>query len=933
MSIKTGTLLFNLFSFKSLILAMALVASFGLVQAQRLMDDFKPIIKSAPFMRAMDIDSNGKIYLGGAITMVGQNEANDLIRLSEDGSLDMSFNHAISSSGTISQIITSEDSVVLLVKEGEKMIVLKKDGTPDPSFELTDYLFNIWGAGIIDDKYLVVGQTLNSGLKLVRLNRDGSRDESFETSGFEITYAAFFQYLAQPDKKIIFAGDITLDNGEKAGIIRLNQDGSLDESFAVFEGFTGSITDLDLQTDGKIVLTGAFNGFDGTPTTAGIVRLESNGLVDAGFLLAPSSSILSSNAYQTEITENDKLIIVGHDYDPHPSIKLFQLNEDGAIDDQFPVSSLTHRGSADILNLKIKEDGQIVLAGHFTHVGSSSRQGFAVFNENGSLKNVDPKLGKPAWIKDAILQMDGRILLAGDFYSINGEEIFGIARLNADGSIDNSFQVDIDFSDYLKNRISSIALQSDGKILAGGYFTKLFSEFTSPSLLRLNPDGKHDETFIDATAPAFVDDGITNILTTDEDKILISGTFSTKQGETKYHHAKLNANGSVDLAYNTDNIFPQLARVNTMAFFENEELVIVGDLFNATSVAYGLNNIGEICQAYSTEGVQQTYFYDILYTGNDLIVSGYYNGGGTLQEDYIPIHKFEPSSGSLVTVPITISRSKGGYAGVGSMISLSGEEIIIAGGFDKVNSLGKSGIAKVDLSGNVDDQFTFDADNGVDLIIREDAEHIIAFGPFKSINNHTVPGIARIKITNEIPEIIGSATTITTELNRSLILLLSDILVEDGDDSFPNEFTLTIQEGENYLVGDDNAIIPTPGFIGTLMVPIYVNDGKDDSPIFNLEITVTPITGIAPSELGTELRIFPNPTSSNLSVEFQNKQRGLVSFIFYDLAGKLILRKYSQKTSDELSQSIDVSSLEKGMYIMKLRIDENLLVSKRVVIE
>lgn len=69
-------------------------------------------------------------------------------------------------------------------------------------------------------------------------------------------------------------------------------------------------------------------------------------------------------------------------------------------------------------------------------------------------------------VSSVILQPDGKILAAGSFTSCNGFIIKGIVRLNTDGSIDNTFfnvmnnWTIIDFK--------TLALQPDGKILAGG---------------------------------------------------------------------------------------------------------------------------------------------------------------------------------------------------------------------------------------------------------------------------------------------------------------------------------------------------------------------------------------------------------------------------------------------------------------------------------
>ena len=74
-----------------------------------------------------------------------------------------------------------------------------------------------------------------------------------------------------------------------------------------------------------------------------------------------------------------------------------------------------------------------------------------------------------------------------------------------------------------------------------------------------------------------------------------------------------------------------------------------------------------------------------------------------------------------------------------------------------------------------------------------------------------------------------------------LTIILAYLKVTDPDDTYPGDFTLTVQDGENYTREEDT-IIPIPGFVSTLTVPVKVNDGTSDSNLFDLQITVIPAT-------------------------------------------------------------------------------------------
>ncbi len=93
---------------------------------------------------------------------------------------------------------------------------------------------------------------------------------------------------------------------------------------------------------------------------------------------------------------------------------------------------------------------------------------------------------------------------------------------------------------------------------------------------------------------------------------------------------------------------------------------------------------------------------------------------------------------------------------------------------------------------------------------------------------------------NDPPEITGQNPLFTTE-EEPLEITLSDLQVTDPDNVYPDDFTLAVQDGSDYSrVG--NTITPDPGFLGTLTVPVSVNDGvaiREQSNVFNLSVTVS----------------------------------------------------------------------------------------------
>jgi gliding motility-associated-like protein len=90
--------------------------------------------------------------------------------------------------------------------------------------------------------------------------------------------------------------------------------------------------------------------------------------------------------------------------------------------------------------------------------------------------------------------------------------------------------------------------------------------------------------------------------------------------------------------------------------------------------------------------------------------------------------------------------------------------------------------------------------------------------------------------TNQQPVITGQAG-LNTLANTALTIRLTHLIVTDPDNDFPNDFKLSVLDGNNYTVSG-TTITPTRDFIGTLAVPVTVNDGELTSAPFNLLVKV-----------------------------------------------------------------------------------------------
>ena len=149
--------------------------------------------------------------------------------------------------------------------------------------------------------------------------------------------------------------------------------------------------------------------------------------------------------------------------------------------------------------------------------------------------------GADAQVNALVLQPDGKVLVGGAFSDFNGTALNRIARLNADGSVDTSFNPGAGAD----GDVYALALQPDGKILLGGFFTTVDGTARN-HIARLNANGSLDTSF---NPGAGADNFVLGLVLQPDGKVLLSGAFSSVDGTIRGQIARLNADGTLDINF------------------------------------------------------------------------------------------------------------------------------------------------------------------------------------------------------------------------------------------------------------------------------------------------------------------------------------------------------------------------------------------------
>ena len=318
-------------------------------------------------------------------------------------------------------------------------------------------------------------------------------------------------------------------------ITRLNADGTIDNTFNPGTGANNTVAEVSTQPDGKLIIAGYFTSFSGKNSNH-IVRLNANGTIDHSF--NPGTG--ADNGVDALALQPDGKILIGGSFNTYngTSVKrVARLNADGTLDKTF---KLDKEIDGLVFTMLRQPNGKILVGGYFNSFNGKVRfGGITRLNADGSFdKSFNPGEGALFSSVYAItLQPDGKILIGGDFRFFNGIMRDHIARLNADGSVDESF----DSNRGVNEKINTIALQADGKILIGGDFTKHFNTSRN-KIARLNTNGSLDKTFESSVGANYT---VRTITLQPDEKILVGGNFTKYNGINRNQIARLNADGTL----------------------------------------------------------------------------------------------------------------------------------------------------------------------------------------------------------------------------------------------------------------------------------------------------------------------------------------------------------------------------------------------------
>jgi len=333
--------------------------------------------------------------------------------------------------------------------------------------------------------------------------------------------------VLQPDGKILIGGEFTMVGGvTRNHIARLNPDGTLDTTFD--PDADGTVETIALQPDGKILAGGIFFHI-GRETRHFIARLDATGAADS-FDPNPDSSV-----FTIAVQSDGKILAGGHfsNIGRHQRGCIARLDATtGEADDSFDPGN-----GANVRTIVVQPDGKILVGGEFPSVlnfGGQPRNYIARLDPSGLADSFNPDADDTVY--SIALQADGKVLAGGHFTNIGGQARTSIARLDAISGAADTFNP----NPGINHNVVALAVQPDGKILAGGDFGIIGGQLR-PFFVRLDPS-----TGLADSCDAMVSSPVYSIVVQPDGKLIIGGSFDHVGGLTRNRIARLELDCGLD---------------------------------------------------------------------------------------------------------------------------------------------------------------------------------------------------------------------------------------------------------------------------------------------------------------------------------------------------------------------------------------------------
>jgi len=875
------------------------------------------------------------------------------------GALDSTFNTPhLGASNVVTKVLSLEDDTILIAgsfgryngKPSSRIAKLNSDGSLDEAFASSlgaGFNSNVTDFAVQSDGKIVVAGTFTKFDKtkacgITRLNSDGTLDTGFNavslpadgsvspgaTKADGKTCSWVSAVELQGDKVIIAGIFGAYDGAPRKGIARLNADGSLDTTFDP----GNSVVELKLTTTAGsptavLSTTSGLRANNVYEISASTVAADSQVTFSTGNTLSTrvtlsAPAVKSGSGVKSILTVSGPNAAIGAmtvdpysgkvyiggsftSYDGIARARIARLTSNGSVDTNWS-PGVGPDGAVSVIALArdAANAGKVYVGGSFSKYGADTRNRIArvgttglddsTFNPGVGLspaKNITA--GFDGFVTDVLPKPDGTILVSGSFTTFSGASTTYLTKLDPSGAANADFGMSP--ARAVGNSIQSITTDLGGNIIVGGWFEKGVSRLDSSGVLDYDVVNGSGFNFTDTNSA----NGEVNAIdaTAGDNKILIGGNFTKYNGEAHSKVARLNADGTVDSAFDAGTPNGPVLAVKRLS----NGKVLIGGSFTSISRPNGNGD------PVATPAV-----------GIALL-----NDDGTLD------NSFAVGAGPVIT-------GGSGAASVTSIAVQADGKILVGGDFTKFAGTTRGRLVRLNANGTVDAAYSTGVGTGADAAVRAitiqpDGNALVA-GDFVKFNGQTVRRLVRLNTEGSRDTTLAAGTaadgpiqTVAVQADKKILVggyftkfngqprnriarLTTLGTLEDGFDTggiVSTDFTIQTTNGSASAVLSD-----TTGLQPSTTYGIYTTDtaaiGKTAHVVFTTGSDVDPDSGNVSPQITLSKPAAAGATDAAVAIVLRGAAGGGIRSLLVQPDSKIIVvgsfKTFDGKPSNQIAR-------------------------------
>ncbi|MEO7801571.1 MAG: Ig-like domain-containing protein, partial [Ginsengibacter sp.] len=452
-----------------------------------------------------------------------------------------------------------------------------------------------------------------------------------------------------------------------------------------------------------------------------------------------------NQAIAVTIDKNDKIIVAGFaNKNGHFDFALARFNTNGTLDNSFGTGGLqtTDFGNTDDFcqSIIVQPNGKIIAAGYnYNYLSQDFKIAVARYNEDGS---TDKSFGSNGRLNSesgfavpngAAIQNDGKLVM------IAKPADYVLLRYNTNGTLDDTFgtngNVEMDFSLF---EFNDLVIQNDQKILIAGHGPFFNSDFL---LARFTASGKVDKSFSGdghlLTDFGSSSDFLSSIVVQRDGKIIAGGVTQNSENINSIALSRYNSEGVPDKQFGksgrlTDQFRQGLTTYNTSVLQADGKLIAAGSVWNGIDFDFVIaryDTKGNLDNTFNVKGYQtidfksnNDYINSITIQKDGKIVAAGYSGTNTNSGFAIARINTDGSIDKSFDKDGKTTTHFNGNVDIAYGVSLQKDDKIIVTGSSQLEFNEETNryssdfiIARYNADGTMDNSFAFDGFLNIDL--------------------------------------------------------------------------------------------------------------------------------------------------------------------------------------------------------------------------